>query len=346
MAEAALSVRTIGAKYGLRRPLSVRTDVLGYGGRNNRSLRDALARMQSRFVTDAKYCNPARLDAFDVHFVVIARTRDANGNPYVDAAGVPIRVPTATNVLVDPAGGSLAGAAVFRREIDILNQFFRQEDGSQVSTRTTAGEQKVRFRYKSHHYLEDVEATGEDLVEYGRQEDWQRLCQGTYPQYYGSAPGCFIDDIWACADRRLYDPLAINIFIFDNVVPDCSAHTIDPLDNCSYGNLNRQPGSPDRYRPYVLLDWERLFHNHLSPEEHEMGHAFGLNHNLNPAEQSGDSNIMQGRPMRAGRRNKGFGVIQHEKDHVGQDYDQVATIIDNAFKLQRWWGEVYRSRWP
>lgn len=356
MAESALSVRTIAAKHRIHIPMSVKSDILGFGGRRSPSLRQTLARMQLPFIEDVKYCNPNRLDEFDIHFVVIAPTHDSSGNPYLDARGNPIAVPTADNTLFDPATGPLSGADVFKREVDILNEFFTMDDGNGGRTPVAKDGHEIRFRYKSHHYSADIRHTGEGLLQYGRQEDWDKLCQDGY---YGKNPNAnpndylvnpfFADHVWLCNDRRFVDPLAINIFIFDWMEPDCGDpvnRPVNPHNNTSGGSDNKDPSGRNGYRPYILLDWFRLFHNHLSPEEHEMGHVFDLHHNLNPNEEVGSSNIMQGRPLRAGLRDKGFGIIQHEEYHIGQNFDQVEAIMEMAWKLQNYWGEVYRRRWP
>ena len=45
--------------------------------------------------------------------------------------------------------------------------------------------------------------------------------------------------------------------------------------------------------PFILIDWERLNHKVQSPEEHEMGHAFGLVHVCKKnAKISSETNIM------------------------------------------------------
>jgi len=354
MAESALSLRKIAAKHRVHAPLSVKSDILGFGGRHSSSLRQTLARMQLPFVDDVKYCNPNRLDEFDVHFVVIAPAEDAGGNP--------IAVPTATNSVTEPGTGTLfSGADLFRREVEILNQYFVKLDRSSVSTVTADGEQQVRFRYKSHHYLEEIEETGEILLEHGRQLDYAELTgYGDINSvgYYGDV---FRGRLWACDDRRFVDPLAINVFIFDRRDPGSTPGTV--IDTrTSGGSEGRHSDGSDRYRPFMLWDWTRILHR-SQVEEHEMGHVFDLHHVCdpdvgNPNDPSEtrplNSNIMQGSgchgpgypPSENGLRNEGFGVVQHEQYHFDGSFDQVAAIIEMAWKLQSYWGDVYRSRWP
>lgn len=359
MAKLRISVREIAERHYIHTPLSIKNDILLRGSGDRTSLRRKLAQMLLPYLTDKKYCNPDRLDEFDVHFIVIAPTHDSSGNPYYDRNGNPLhdRIPTDDNVLTDPVVGRLSGADVFRREVDILNEFFVMEDETGDRTPVSKDGAEIRFRYKSHHYLGDILQTNAALLEYGRQEDWQKLCQDEYPAYYGGSPGCWIDDIWDCNDRRLYDPLAINIFIFDNMRPDCANHTVDPFEKMSFGSRNKRG---DEYRPFILIDYWRILHRDYA-EEHEMGHVFGLRHvcdpNVgNPYDASEtrpvDSNIMQGSgcscpsetsPSENGLRNLGFGEVLYEENHCGEVYDQIDKIFDTAFKMQKGWSEIYLS---
>ena len=349
MAESALSVRKIAAKHHLHIPLSVKSDILGFGGRRSNSLRGTLSRMQIPFVKDVKFCNPYRLDPFDIHFIVLA--------PAEDIAHNPIDVPTATNSITEPGTtNAFSSTDLFKREVEILNNFFVKEDRSPISVETAEGEQQLRFRYKSHHYLEDVQHTSDDLLDYGRQLDYNELTKYGPINSVGFYGNVFRDRVWACNDRRLVDPLAINVFIIDRRDPGNNPG--DVIDTrTSGGSDGRHKDGRDRFRPFIQLEWFRILHRDQA-EEHEMGHVFDLRHvcdpNVgNPFDPSEtrpiDSNIMQGSGCQGsenGLRNMGFGIVQHEEDHSNQRFDQLSAILKMAWKHQKYWGEVFRSRWP
>ena len=377
MPESALRVRKAAADHGLRLPLSVKSDILAAGGRGSGSLRRALARMQRRFINDYKYCNRDRLDEFDVHFIVLA--------PAEDAAGNPLDVPTATNAIREPGTryAPLSGRNLFKREIEILNRYFVMEfineDGNWVRTPVSRDGQTVRFRYKSHHYLADVEHLDEPLLDYGR-PDYNEVTSYGDPSednFWNTGSGFYADEfhsrVWACNDRRLVDPLAINVLIIDKWIPDLASGTLVDRTESS-ASENAHPDHDDRFRPFILLDYTRILHT-TQAEEHEMGHVFNLPHNADPdvdnfndrAAACGDlhSNIMQGSrsrceeddpPSENGYRDIGFGVVYHRQghksssgdwvSHCGGPFDQVEEIMRMARKLQANWRRVYIARWP
>ncbi len=77
------------------------------------------------------------------------------------------------------------------------------------------------------------------------------------------------------------DPRAINVYVYDSY-----AERGGFADVTSHGRRNSN-------RPYLLLDWERLGHKVQGAEEHEMGHAFGLEHVCAPgAKPKTSTNIM------------------------------------------------------
>lgn len=143
-----------------------------------------------------------------------------------------------------------------KKEVTILNDYFVSKSRGKI----------VTFTFKSASLYADIQNSSCDLV---RMSNDGRA-------YDSGAWEAAID---ACSDPKVVDPNAINFFVYDNFVGGYG-------DTTSRGKLNS-------HHPYVLIDWQRLEHINQSPEEHEMGHAFGLDHVCNPTATSTTStNIM------------------------------------------------------
>lgn len=143
-----------------------------------------------------------------------------------------------------------------KKEVTILNDYFVSKGRGGI----------VTFTFKSASLYADIQNSSCDLV---RMSNDGRA-------YDSGAWEAAID---ACSDPKVVDPNAINFFVYDNFVGGYG-------DTTSRGKLNS-------HHPYVLIDWQRLDHANQSPEEHEMGHAFGLDHVCNPTATSTTStNIM------------------------------------------------------
>lgn len=132
----------------------------------------------------------------------------------------------------------------FQKEIDILNRYFVGKNG----------EHPVQFRLKGGHTIHEL----------GDSSCAELLRQGDAAVEYNWR--AWADMINSCPDHRVVDPHAINFFIYDSYIDKDGFK-----DETSHGRRNDN-------RPYIVLDWERLNHRTQSPEEHEMGHAFGLEH--------------------------------------------------------------------
>ena len=77
-----------------------------------------------------------------------------------------------------------------------------------------------------------------------------------------------------------------------------------------------------------MLDWERIGHAVQSPEEHEMGHAFGLEHVCEQgASSASHTNIMAS----AGGDCEGSGGLRD----IGFTEQQIAVILRHARKISQ-----------
>lgn len=144
----------------------------------------------------------------------------------------------------------IATVTQLRKEVDILNKYFINEHGDVI----------VKFRFKSAHMYDEIKDLNCPLVinannQHYNENDWQ-------------------DNFNKCTHPKVWDPNAINIYIFDS------------HDGACHGRRNSN-------RPYIFFHYKRLNHTDQSPEEHEMGHCFGLGHECSYGLRLRDnSNIM------------------------------------------------------
>lgn len=178
----------------------------------------------------------------------------------------------------NPSAQMVATLTQMQEEINILNNYFVKEDRSPV----------VKFRFKSLSFYNDVKSS---------------TC--SFVSTVNSATP-YDSDGWAtlfnnCNDPKVRDKNALNLYIYDGYSEVNGFNEAD-----SHGKRNSN-------RPYVMLDWQRINHNIQSPEEHEMGHAFGLEHVCAPeATYNTSTNIMTTScsGSSGGKRDIGFNTEQ------------------------------------
>ncbi|RZF55630.1 hypothetical protein EXE30_02150 [Acinetobacter halotolerans] len=179
----------------------------------------------------------------------------------------------------NPSAQMVATLSQMEEEVNILNTYFVKEDRSPI----------IKFKFKSVSFYNDVKDSNCDFVS---------VVNSATP--YNS-------DGWAalfnaCNDPLVKDKNAINFYVYDGY---SVANGFNEKDSHGKRNSNR---------PYVMLDWQRINHNIQSPEEHEMGHAFGLDHVCVPgATINSSTNIMAsagGCDGSGGKRDIGFNDSQ------------------------------------
>jgi hypothetical protein len=226
------------------------------------------------------------------------------GSSFCNAANTPIF--DVSFAVITKRAEALARATPeqMRREVDILNTYFVGANGIQP----------VLFRFKSLVYAHEIPAgTCSALVELGDLA-WEYDYADLVARHA------------ACEDTRAADRHAINIYVYDGYSADDGFDDID-----SHGVYNRG-------RPIILLDWERLNHSVQSPEEHEMGHVFGLDHVCAPdAGYYTPTNIMTSYYCGLG----GNGLR-----NLGFDSTQLSTIQNYASRLAASLGMASFSDYP
>lgn len=196
-----------------------------------------------------------------------------------------------------------------KEETDILNAYFVSESGEPI----------IRFQYKSMTPYEEVKASGCRLAELADVRD-------------SMAARTWAAAFMECDDPKVRDPYAINFYVYD-----AYSRESDWRGRSGFGDISSRGFLAGPW-PFVLMDWERLGHTEQAPEEHEMGHAFGLGHVCVPyATRHTSTNIMASTedcPGSGGKRNIGF------------NEEQVETILNNVALIQRLWNRMKERESP
>ncbi len=191
----------------------------------------------------------------------------------------------------NPEARKRATLAQLHEEVAILNRRFVDLKGDPIA----------KFRFKSASLYQDVEKLGCPFVALGDSSE-------PYDSYGW-------EEIFNhCDHPQVRDPHAINIF-----VNDAYREPLGFKSSICHGKNNSN-------HPYILIDYARLNNTSLSPEVHEMGHAFGLGHvGVAGSDRFAHTNYMCSSVLNfgsGGRRNLGF------------TEDQLAIILYNARRMQ------------
>ena len=158
----------------------------------------------------------------------------------------------------NPEANKVATLVQCRKECDIANKTFVTHDGDPL----------VRFVFKGYSSFSDIQQAGSEMIRFG--DSMEALDGRLVEQAFN-----------ACRDRRVRDPQAINVYVYD-----AYSNRRKFADLTSVGRRNSN-------RPFIFLDWQRLDNKIENPEAHELGHAFGLPHVGVPgATKTSATNIM------------------------------------------------------
>lgn len=296
------------------------------------------------------------LPEIPVNFIVI-------GNAATVPTNTDNLLPTANRIGTDPiTGGAIAGMGYFESMIDLLNQQLRADDGNPICD----GFDCLRLVYRNHTYYSPsmfrnvcpkLEAlsnpSANPLVTLGESplaftqncaDEDTNIC----PIKTGSTR---YDNLSAFAEAALdecdslVDQAALNIVIYD--VCKRVAGTDGDILECVGARDGR--ARPNENQPYAYVDYSRALRPRTpaiaapepaAAEEHEAGHAFGLEHACEPEDHGDNTHVMQTGsdhcPDGQGDRNLGF-ATQGRTDVIPNFVVEVEAMIETAREHVREW---------
>lgn len=281
------------------------------------------------------------LPEIPVNFIVIANSATVPQNKLAE-------LPGAAWAGSDPITGKpIAGAGYFHSMIDLLNQQLRTTDGAPVCD----GNDCLRLAYRSHTFYST------NMFNAGAVNVCKKLhaianpsanllgesplaitanCEDTSScpfQSVGVRYSTFSDFAEAAVDEcsLLTDDTALNVLVYD-VCDHGPGNVLDCV-----GNQDGR-GRVNSHHPYFFVDYARALRPRTpattfpwAAEDHEAGHAFGLQHACEPAGHGGNTGTMQTGACvdGLGYRNLGFSTIPRT-DVLGQVIVEVALMIATA----------------
>lgn len=291
------------------------------------------------------------LPEIPVNFIVLANGATGATDP-----------PTAASTRPDPITGvAITGADYFKSMIDLLNQQLRADDGNPICQ----GQDCLRLTYRSHHFYRPdmfegacrklaqiarppgTTADGETELNFTTNCEDFAACPWWVPPT-GDQPGLryptFSDFAQAAVDEctLLAAPDALNVLIYDV----CERDAVDGRDvqDCPGSAAGR--GRSNQDHPYFFVDYARAlqpraFRSSAFPwaaEEHEAGHAFGLQHACDCVGHEGDTHTMQTPDCDEGLGSRNRGFATHRRfDETARRMIEVEEMIRTAREAVKAW---------
>ncbi|HMV69784.1 MAG TPA: hypothetical protein PKA64_23290, partial [Myxococcota bacterium] len=310
-------------------------------------------------VCDAGYAaGDGELEPLPLRVIVIANAAT------VAAADLPT-LPSATWAGVDPiTGEALSGTDWAHAEVDLLNQQVRGDDGDPVCD----GYDCVRFTFLSRrwwstsmfgspagsvcpklHALSDPyhNTLGESPLAFATDCDSTSCPISSGTTRYADLSAFAEAAVDECAS--LIDEEAMNLIIYDacrrGAGADGVVGTADDALDCAGERDGR--ARVNSHVPYAYVDYDRALQARQpsgsgfpwAAEDHEMGHALGLQHACDPAGHGGSTHTMQTGSCTdgLGDRSGGFSTTSRV-DVLGATVVEVDEMVDMAVQHAQAWG--------